>query len=61
MVYELQKIFAIVVKMTTICTLIAVVSVHQWNFFEIDVKNAFLNDDFQNEVCTVPPPDVSHN
>jgi hypothetical protein len=40
---DYEEIFAPVVKMTNIYTLIAVASVRQWHISQLDVKNIFLN------------------
>ena len=48
--------------MTTVHTLVAVLSIHQWHISQMNVKNAFLNgDDLQEEVYTIPLPSVPHN
>lgn len=55
MVWIYEETFTLVAKMTTVRTLIAVPSVHQWYISHMNVKNAFLNGDLHEEVYMVPP------
>ena len=47
--------------MTTVCTLIAITLVRQWCISQLDVKNALLNGDLQEEDYLEPPLSVCHD
>ena len=58
---DYKETFALVAKMTIVCTLIVVALVRQWCISQLDVKKAFLNGDLQEEVYMEPPLGVSHD
>ena len=47
--------FAPVANMTTVKTLLDVASIQQWHLFQMDVSNAFLHGDLDEEVYMAMP------
>ena len=58
---DFEETFAPIAKMNTFRTHIAVDSVRQWCISQLDVKNAFLNGDLQEEIYMEPSLSVSHD
>ncbi|XP_050281934.1 uncharacterized protein LOC126722836 [Quercus robur] len=58
---DYEETFAHIARLTSVRCLIAVVAVCRWLLYQMDVKNAFLNGDLQEEVYTQPPPSYTHS
>lgn len=52
--------FALVAKMTTMRVLITLAAIHDWSLTQMDVTNAFLSRDFEEEVYMTLPPSYHH-
>jgi len=48
--------FYIVVKLTTVCILLALVTANDWFIHQWDVDNAYLHGDLHEEIYMKPPP-----
>ena len=48
--------FSPVAKMASIRLFIAMAALQQWPLYQLDVKNAFLNGDLQEEIYMEQPP-----
>jgi Reverse transcriptase (RNA-dependent DNA polymerase)/Integrase core domain/gag-polypeptide of LTR copia-type/GAG-pre-integrase domain len=53
---DYQETFAPVAKMNTFRILMSIATNHGWDLFQMDVKNAFLQGDLEEEVYMTPPP-----
>jgi hypothetical protein len=53
---DYEETFAPVARITSVRTLLAIVATRKWRLTQIDVKNAFLNGDLEEEVYMHPPP-----
>ncbi|KAJ9541983.1 hypothetical protein OSB04_028489 [Centaurea solstitialis] len=56
---DYEDTFAPVARVTSVRSLLAIATTKHWPLFQMDVKNAFLNDDLSEEVYMTPPPGVS--
>jgi len=48
--------FSPVAKMASVRLFIAIAALQQWPLYQLDVKNAFLNGDLQEEIYMEQPP-----
>jgi hypothetical protein len=55
-----EENFVPVARLTFVQSFIAIASMHYWDIFQMDVKNAFLNGDLSKKVYMQPPPCYDH-
>ena len=56
---DYEETFTPVACILSVRALLVVAAASKWDFFQMDVKNAFLNGDLSEEVYMQPPPNLS--
>jgi hypothetical protein len=54
---DFDETFALIARLESICILLAYVTHHDFNLYQMDVKSAFLNGPIKEEVYVEQPPD----
>lgn len=52
---DYQETFSLVVKMVTLRTVLTTATSRQWHIHQMDVFNAFLQDDLEDEIYITLP------
>jgi hypothetical protein len=54
-VIDYDETFALVTKVTIVCTIISIAASSGWSIHQMDVKNAFLHGDLTEDIYMTPP------
>ncbi|GKV19336.1 hypothetical protein SLEP1_g29614 [Rubroshorea leprosula] len=57
---DYEERFAPIAHLTSVRSLLVIAAMWRWKFFQMDVKNAFLNGDLEEEVYMKPPLGLNH-
>ncbi|GKV18658.1 hypothetical protein SLEP1_g29008 [Rubroshorea leprosula] len=55
-----EETFAPIARLTSVHSLLPIAVIRRWKLFQMDVKNAFLNGDLDEEVYMKPPSRLNH-
>ena len=56
---DFEEIFAPVARISSVRALLTIAAASKWDIFQMDFKNAFLNEDLSEEVYMQSPPGLS--